>query len=217
MDNLQINFVGPIAPILGAIVGGLITLVVTYALVIKRKSLGFWVSKAEDLTSSLRRHHNQIVVSVGGQSFLNLNRAMVEVENRGNVALENFKFEIEVAGEHKGYLADVIADEEDLRKGITITKNDTGPVEHPRFQVNVAGFLNPKEQFRVAVFFDGEVSDCVVRCRIPDVKAKVRRAEDRVPLSTLLRIWTGWFVAAIVVAMTTWFLKLLSSGWGGVW
>ena len=45
---------GPVAPIVGAIVGALIALGVNYFFVFKRKRLGFWVVRGRNLTESLK-------------------------------------------------------------------------------------------------------------------------------------------------------------------
>jgi hypothetical protein len=177
MPQGQINLVGPIAPIIGAIMGALITAAITYFLVVKRKSLGFWISESEDLTRLLRQHHQQIVVSVGQQGFFNLNRATVLVKNTGNVSIEGFNFDIEIPGEHKGYLADMLVDDEDLRKSITFSTDQPPPTSNPTLHVKVGGFLNPRESFKVGIFFDDATVNCKVRCRIADVKSKVKRGE----------------------------------------
>lgn len=171
------SFVGPIAPIIGAIIGAMIAAAVTYYLVVKRKSLGFWVTKTEDLTSSLQRHHQQIVVSVGGQGFLNLNRASVLIKNTGNTSIGDFKFDIQIPGEHQGYLSDVVAADSELRDAITITSDQPVRTIDPTLHVNVASFLNAGESFKISMFFDGTPTHCEVRCRIADVKSKVRSGE----------------------------------------
>jgi hypothetical protein len=171
------SFVGPIAPIIGAVIGAMIAAAVTYYLVVKRKSLGFWITKTEDLTSSLQRHHQQIVVSVGGQGFLNLNRASVLIKNTGNTSIGDFKFDIHIPGEHQGYLSNVVVADNDLRDAITITSEQPARTVGPSLHVNVASFLNAGELFKISMFFDGAPTNCEVRCRIADVKSKVRSGE----------------------------------------
>jgi hypothetical protein len=202
MENVQFNFVGPLAPIIGAIVGALITAAITYFILTKRRSLGFWVTHTEDLTSSLRRHHQQIVVSVGGQPFLNLNRATVFVKNTGNVSIGDFRFDIEIPGEHKGYLADVDVKDADLRKAIQITTDQPPPSYNPALHVNVSSFINAGEAFKIGLFFDNESVDCVVRCRIADVRAKVKWGEPlglRDIFRTDEKIWLS--LSAIVLPL----------------
>ncbi len=177
MENAQISYIGPLAPIIGAIVGGVIGIVGTYYFVAKRKRLGFWVTKSEDLTSALRRHHREIVVSVGGRGFLSLNRSTVLVKNTGNVSIGDFKFDIEIPGAHQSYLAEVLVNDAELRKAIVITTDQPAPSVNPTFHVNVGTFLNSKETAQIAIFFDGETEDCKVRCRIADVYSKVKVGE----------------------------------------
>jgi hypothetical protein len=169
--------VGPVAPIIGAIIGATIAWMVTYYLIVKRKSLGFWVTKSEDLTTSLRRHHQQIIVSVGGQGFLNLNRATILVKNIGNTSIGDFKFDIEIPGDHERYLSDVVVADAELRNAIAITVDQPVRTFNPIFHIAVASFLNAGESFKIAVFFDGSTDQCNVRCRIADVRSKVRSGE----------------------------------------
>ena len=177
MNNGQLSLVGPIAPIISAMITGIITIAITYFFIMKRKSVGFRVSPTEDLTRSLQGQHRQIVVSVDGQPFLNLNRGTVRVKNTGNVSVEGLQFDIEIPGEHHGYLADAIEGDPQLRKAITITTDQPPITCNPTFHVNVPTFINPKETFGIAVFFDNELVNFNVRCRVADVKAKVRLGE----------------------------------------
>jgi hypothetical protein len=117
----------------------------------------------------------------------------VVVKNTGNVSIENFTFDVEMPGEHKGYLADVLADHGELRKAISITTDQPPPTLNPTFHVKVAGFLNPRESFKMAIFFDEEAVDCKVRCRVADVKAKVKSGEH----VGIRDIWRGLSVEAV--------------------
>jgi hypothetical protein len=173
----DLSAIQPVAAIIGAVITATTAALVTYVLVVKRKSLGFWVTKTEDLTSSLRRHHQQIVVSVGGQGFLNLNRANVLIKNTGNTSIGDFKFDIQIPGEHHGYLSNVSVENNELREAITITSDQPARTLDPTLHVNVASFLNAGESFRISMFFDGTPDQCEVRCRIADVKSKVRTGE----------------------------------------
>ena len=171
------GIVGPLAPIIGALIGAVIAAAVTYYLVVKRKSLGFWITETEDLTSALRRHHQQITVSVGSQPFFDLNRSTILVKNRGNTSVSDFKFDIEIPGNHNGYLIEVIEGDPELRTAISIKGEQPPRTYNPVLEVLVGSFLNPGESFKVAVFFDGAPDACQLRCRIPDVNLTVRSGE----------------------------------------
>lgn len=169
------NILGPVATIIGALIGAAIT----YVYGVKRKRLHFWIATTENLTRSLQRHHQQIVVSVGGQPFLDLNRAVVLIKNAGNVSIGDFDFEIVILGQHQGYLHDIIAESADLRSGISVTTDQPLRTYNPVLRVAVTNFLNPSESFRIAIFFDGAADACIVRCRIVDLKVRIRTGAPR--------------------------------------
>jgi hypothetical protein len=60
----QLSYIGPVAPIIGAIVGSVITAVVAYFFLAKRQSITFWVGDSEDITLPLRRQHRDISFTV---------------------------------------------------------------------------------------------------------------------------------------------------------
>ena len=132
------------------------------------------MTSTEDLTRSLQGHNHQIVVSVDGQGFLNLNRATVHAKNTGNVSLESLKFDIEIPGEHHSYLANLIEGDRELRRVVDIAMDQPPAYFNPTFHVNVGSFLNANEVLGIAVFFDNAAYDCIVRCRLPGVKTRTR-------------------------------------------
>jgi hypothetical protein len=71
MDLSGLTF-GPIAPIVGAIVGACITAGVTYFFIYKRKVVTFWVSETEDLTLPLRQHHSFVRFKVGDSELVSV-------------------------------------------------------------------------------------------------------------------------------------------------
>jgi hypothetical protein len=175
MQNLP--FVGPLGPIIGALVGAAISALVTYHFAVKRKVLRFWVTNSEDITLPLRRHYKDVVFKVSGRDFLNLNRSSVFVENRGNTTISEFRFDIEIVGDHPHYLAELAVADEDLRKAVNITWDEPATRTNPRFHIDVSPFLNRGESFQVLLYFDGKSDDCNVHCRIEDVKTRVRRGK----------------------------------------
>src|ERR1700736_2846935 len=66
---------GPIAPVIGALFGALITAAVTWLFVAKRQSIGFWITPTEDITSSLRAKYRNIVFKINNKEMLNLNKS----------------------------------------------------------------------------------------------------------------------------------------------
>ena len=70
---------GPIAPIVGAIIGACITAGVTYLFIYKRKVVTFWVSETEDLTLPLRQHHSFVIFKVANFEILNQVRSQIRV------------------------------------------------------------------------------------------------------------------------------------------
>jgi hypothetical protein len=175
MDLSGLTF-GPIAPIVGAIVGACITAGVTYFFIYKRKVVTFWVSETEDLTLPLRQHHSFVRFKVGDSELANLNRARVVVKATGNTAISNLTFDIEIPGAHPMYLAEHHAESPKLYHAIQIDWDKPPKTSDPRFHITVP-FLNPKEKFDILVFFDERSDRCNIHCRIEDVRAPVKRGD----------------------------------------
>jgi hypothetical protein len=174
MENWQIPLVGPLAPVIGAIVGGLIGAFVTYRLVVKRKVLVIRVDESEDLTLPLRQRHKFMAFKIGDKEMLNLNRSSILVKNAGNVSIANVTFSIVVEGIHDVALAEASGGTLNLLREIKIEQIE-GRVD-PIFNVSVP-YLNAKENFEIELFFDGETSKCDVYCRIEDVSIKIQRGQ----------------------------------------
>ena len=173
----QIGYVGPLAPIIGAVIGAAITAVVSYFFLTKRKSVTFWVANTEDITLPLRRHHKDIAFTVSGRSFFNLNRGSVVVKNTGNATIEDLAFDILIPDNHQEYIAEVVSDNPDLRNSIQITWSDLPASTNPRAHCKISSFLNYKELFQVLIYFDGVTGACQVHCRIKDSRVKLKRGE----------------------------------------
>jgi hypothetical protein len=175
MDLSGLTF-GPIAPIVGAIVGACITAGVTYFVIYKRKVVNFWVSETEDLTLPLRQHHSFVRFRVGDSDLSNLNRGRVVVKNTGNTAIANLAFDIEIPGTHAMHLAEHHATSQKLYQAIQIDWDKPPKTSDPRFHI-IVPFLNPKEKFDILVFFDGTTDRCNIHCRIEDVRALVKQGD----------------------------------------
>lgn len=171
MNNGEFNFA---APIISALITGGISLAIAFFFLTKRRAVTFLISGTEDLTRSLQGHNQHIVVSVGQQPFLNLNRATVRAKNTGNVSLEGLKFDIQIPGQHSAYIANAIAEQGELDDAVSITTDQPPPTYNPTFHVSVSSFLNPKESFWIILFFDNDPVGCKVRCRVADLKTKIR-------------------------------------------
>ncbi len=177
MDNLQIPLVGPLAPVIGAIVGGLIGAFVTYRIVVKRKALSFHVSESEDLTLALRQHHRFMSFKIGDKEMSNLNRCSVTVRNVGNVSIANVAFNVVIDGIHAVSLAEVSGGSIKLRNEIKIEK--VGDNVDPVFNVSMP-YLNAKESFEVELYFDGVINKCAAHCRMEDVKVTIYRGKTAI-------------------------------------
>jgi hypothetical protein len=177
IDPAIVDFIARFQSILGALVGSLLTIAIGRRLGAERRRLEFLISRTEDLSKTLKVHHQELVVSVKDQTFSRLNRSVIKVRNTGNVSLKSVDFYVEIPGQRSAYLADVIAGPPDLTSGIKIITASAGPTVNPVFHVVLESFLNPGESFNVVAFFDGNTSDCKVRCRIADVKVTIKSTD----------------------------------------
>lgn len=179
MDNVQFNFVGPLAPIIGAIVGAAIAAAVTYYLVVKRKAVTSVINDTEDLTSALGGHGQLMTVKIGNREVARLMKGGVIIRNSGNSPVKDMSFEIDLDGSPGFWLSVFGEGSDELKKAITIEQGQaSGRGGPPRKPVKVSvPFLNPKESFGIDVFFDGwNTPECTVSCRMEDVYVKTRKA-----------------------------------------
>ena len=194
----DITTIQPFSAIIGATITATVTVLVAYFLVLKRRRIEFRIEPTEELTRALRGHKRVIAVSVDGQPFLTLNRSTVLVSNRGNTNIEKFSFNIEIAGEHGGYLYDVVADNRELYDAITISSQANS--RSPTFNVSVGTFLNSGEEFTIVVFFDEEAARCNIQCRVPDTRVTIKRGK---PLFDYRHAgWKGRALIILLVAYT---------------
>jgi hypothetical protein len=164
---------GPIAPIVGAMVGALIAAAVTYFVVVKRKRVTFWIRETEDLTAPLRKHHPDISIKIGNNEYKNMNKGSVLIRNMGNQAVENFAFDVALPGRHGVIMTnlkwrDPTATMDQLGVEL-VTDSNNMPL---RFSIP---FLNPNESLELDLYFEGEPVGCNVSCRMQDLKIKMRR------------------------------------------
>lgn len=157
--------------------GALIGAFVTYRVVVKRKALTFRISETEDLTLALRAHHQFIAFRIGDKEMLNLNRASVSVRNVGNVSISNVVFVVAIKGTHPVSLAEAVGGSVDLRREVKIEQ--IGDRIDPRFTVSLP-YLNAKESFEIELYFEGDASNCDVRCRLEDVNVKIQRGKTAI-------------------------------------
>ena len=187
----------------------------------KRKAIKFWISKSEDITAPLKIAHQAIVFKIGDRELPNLNRAIIAVKNRGNMTIKDLHFEIKIEGNHQGF-AETVTENRKLKEAVK------GTSVSGAFHID-APYFNPKEMFKVVVFFDGAVSKCTVECRMADVRVKIAHGEyaslkdtvretfsdpDRLVASVVLAL-AGAIAAAAVVPLLPWFKVLLLSMFGG--
>jgi hypothetical protein len=193
----QLGYVGPLAPIIAAIIGALITAVVAYFLLARRKILSFWIADSEDVTLPLRRHHSDISVKVSGREFQNLNRASIFVKNTGNTSIAPCAFDVEIPGEHIQFLAELTTKDPDLRRAIEITWDESQVTNDPRFHFRVSPFLNATESFEVLFYFDKETNKRNIHCRIEETKTKIKQG----PHLSIADIWAQSEIKPHIIAM----------------
>ena len=177
LDNLS-SF-GPFAPIIGALVGGVIGAFVTYYFVVRRKYVLFRIGQSIDITLPLRAEafrarQFHMSIKIGDLEFHNLNKCTVNIRNKGNAAIQNLTFDVTISGNHT-VLPTVLAKELALSKSIQVLpKYDEKSKIDPIYTV-CAPYLNPGELFDLVLFFDGPTDECRVYCRMEDVKTKIKR------------------------------------------
>src|SRR5206468_2969541 len=77
-------------------------------------------------------------------------------------------------------------------------------------------FLNPRERFEILVYFDGEKDECVLDCRMPDVRAKTRKIDDVAGVaSRIADAALPAFGGLIASSLVTAFFRASSRRWPG--
>ena len=174
MDGYAFKDLLPLVAILGPIAAATITLLVTRRWQ-KAKRVTFWVDESEDLTLPLKRSEQVVVLEIGQYRGFEFNRSVVTVKNTGHAAIKDFTFHIVIPGEHALAMAQVRSSDPKLREAAKIDRETHGsPVYNPNFTATVP-FLNQKEMFDVLIFFDKDVIDCFVSCRMEEVRVIVKR------------------------------------------
>jgi hypothetical protein len=195
VGNIDLTLLGPLSPIIGAVIGAVIASLVTYFIVVRRQYLMFWILKSNDIAFPLRQQamllRQFFSIKIGDREFHNLNKSTVRVKNIGNIAIQHLSFDVVIPGEHTA-VAVASARNLDLRRSVQVeSKYDDIKIPiDPMYAISTS-YLNPKESFEIALFFDGKVDECEVYCRMEDVKIKIRRGgtlveqifDDRVPTS----------------------------------
>jgi hypothetical protein len=128
----DLTSIQPFSAIIGAVITATVSFLVAYFLAARRKRLKIWIAEPEDLTRALRGHSRIIGVSADDQRFVSLNRCAISVRNVGNTNVDKFSFDIEIPGEHSGYLANVTTEHGELRQAVTISS-------HPEIRSTLPG------------------------------------------------------------------------------
>ena len=163
---------GPLAPIVGALLGSALTAFVTYYVLTKRKKVAFWVTSSEDITLPLQNRHHNIVLNIGDKTIVNLNRAGVQIENSGNTCIAQFACDLELPGKHQICFAEVGARNTKLRNSVRLEKTSGSSGEIVTVSLD---FFNPGEAFQVLAYFDGTTEDLKVNFRMEEVRFKVQQ------------------------------------------
>src|SRR5690242_9084090 len=114
----ELTPIGPIAAIIGALISAGIGGLITYFVVVARKSVTFWIANSEDLTAPLQSAHPVISFKMGDLELKNLNRGSVLIKNTGNRAVTNVQFEIDIPGSHEHYITEPVSDDQKLRESV---------------------------------------------------------------------------------------------------
>lgn len=168
-----------ICTIAGAFIGVLGTLLVEYFRS-ERKALRFVVEAPEDLAAALRSHGNSFELKVNDVATQTLIAAGVTVQNTGNVIITDLAFDVGIPGKHILVQAQPVSENKKLAGAIQIDPAINpvrGLEEQPFFKIALP-FFNPGEAFKIATFYDGEMTRCTVDCRLPGVRIKTTTEED---------------------------------------
>jgi hypothetical protein len=157
----------PAIAVIGPIIAAVITLIATRRLR-ERKRLRFEITAPEDLTAPMRRQNVKFSIRYEEQDVDHFNRTVVRVQNSGNAPIKDVRFIIRTPGHHKmrtfnwrPYNDDKVI--ESLDANWLADPNDDA------LQVS-APFLNPKEMFGLALFFDGKPIASSINCRMEGVE-----------------------------------------------
>jgi hypothetical protein len=184
---------GPVAPVLGGIVGALITAVVSYFFIFKRRRVTFWIQNTRNLTEGMRPF---VAITMEGSEVIELNRASVVVENSGNTSLKDFEFEVRIPGHHGNCVGKAESTQPLLERAVKVEKSHSSTSE---ILVKVlVPFFNPKEVFEVVLFFDNKADECEVRCRMEETDVKIKRGLPR----SGFQDWEAamaWLISLLVV------------------
>jgi hypothetical protein len=170
---MPLNMVGPLAPLIGALISAVIAALVTYLVVVQRKKVAFWIATNESLVPPQNRHQN-IVFKIGDKEMPRLNRGGIQVKNLGNSCIPRFAFELELLGEHPVCIAEVAARDAKLRDDVKLEQ--TASAANIVLKVSL-DFFNPREAFQVLTYFDGIATDWNLSFRMEEVRFKVQRGD----------------------------------------
>ena len=123
MGYIDLTLLGPLSPIIGAVIGAVIASLVTYFIVVRRKYLMFWIIKSNDIAFPLRQQamllRQFFSIKIGDRRFHNLNKSTVPVKNIGNIAIQHLSFDVVIPGEHTA-VAVASARNLDLRRSVQV-------------------------------------------------------------------------------------------------
>ena len=106
--------------------------------------------------------------------------AGITVQNIGNAVITDLTFDVGIPGEHALAQAQPVSENMKLAGAVRIDQS-VNPVHglenQPCFTVSLP-YFNPGETFKVATFYDGDMTRCTLDCRLPGVKIKTTTQED---------------------------------------
>ncbi|NOJ41421.1 hypothetical protein [Bradyrhizobium australiense] len=178
----------PFSAIVRAAISAPVRFLIAHPLVARRRKLKFEIEETLDLTRELRNEFKSRELGVGfdGGTLRSLTRVIIRVRNDGNTAIEEFSFEIEIPGEHHNCLTYIAARSRELDRVASISFtgkaasnsmsreiSDSKPMGLT-VKVVVGSALNRREIINLGMFFDGSPTGCLVHCRIPNTKIRIR-------------------------------------------
>ena len=173
MDHAQLDIIGPLAPIVGAVSAAAVSALVTYFVVMKRKKVEFWIAASEKIAPPHNRHQN-ILFKIGDKDVLNLNKGEVSVKNSGNKSIANFIFHLKLPGVHSACFAEIAASDGKLRDDVKLEQAIN--TENVFVKVSL-DFFNQGEAFQILTYFDGVTTDWLLNFRMEEVRCKMQRGD----------------------------------------
>jgi hypothetical protein len=178
---IDLSAIQPINAIIAAIITAVSGLFVAYFVSTKRKKITFRIWRNNDLNLPLLPNQWNVRLSIDDRTFNNLNIVIILVRNTGNDSIYGLNFDIEIPGNGSEFLIRSFSPDKKLQQSVKVTYEELNQArqiqKYPVTHVILSDFLNPDESFKLFIFTDTVPGDCVINCRIADVKSTVKMSE----------------------------------------